>query len=635
MRFLRPACVATVWFATALECPDERWHKIGDRCFRLSDTKHSFEACQRDVCGPAGGALACVREEEARWLSEQFFDWTLEAGEDEDTSPHDMFAAWIGFSDAGSEGSWTWMTGCGSKETNWLPGEPNNYCGGEDCAAMTRGGWVDLSCRVSVPCLCEFPATASAEYQRSIAGLRDDSCYGTCDHNSWCRAWPFVPAKVSESGDVCSWEREGGPGGSDEGLDDEDEQAWARFEGRSVGECAARARARPECGQFFSYWAGHCQCAPRSGPHANCTNRVPEESADIFVFDGDGLLMVSSGERCAYTESVDNDYFALLQPEAASSFAAAHWMKAAAVWLAAGVPSVLLAACVLACMCRPAMEDEARAWQGKPPESEVGSYGPLLDHGDSTASDTVNRWVVRGAIGAIVYAVALLSLGATLALHVSGADFGFEVDLVESLVMAFGQMAVGISAHVVHHRLSEFAREAAGRWLVVFALSKLMIAAAALCLAFVFATLARFGETLRDYWTLCFAAYLFRWSMLLSTPLQCLSGLALWRIQVRAQRYAGTGANVDGWVVVLVVGNFAAGAGTWAAGFLSTVMEAGYAVAPCFILAAASQLAAGVATLVINGKLKVIFGGGGSATEMTGVSGSEAIGRTEAPGIVL
>ena len=42
---------------------------------------------------------------------------------------------WIGFNDGESEGTWTWNRGsCGSTYSSWWDGEPNDYCGGEDCA---------------------------------------------------------------------------------------------------------------------------------------------------------------------------------------------------------------------------------------------------------------------------------------------------------------------------------------------------------------------------------------------------------------------------------------------------------------------------------------------------------------------
>ena len=58
-----------------ITCPSSEWVRgpSGDRCFLHTERTRTFEECQKSVCGPAGGTLACVREEEAEWLTEQFF----------------------------------------------------------------------------------------------------------------------------------------------------------------------------------------------------------------------------------------------------------------------------------------------------------------------------------------------------------------------------------------------------------------------------------------------------------------------------------------------------------------------------------------------------------------------------------
>ena len=66
--------------------------------------------------------------------------------------PHSPLGrAWIGYSDARSEGTWEWVTGelavTGNDTTyaNWATGEPNDS-NGEDCAEMIPGGWNDEDC---------------------------------------------------------------------------------------------------------------------------------------------------------------------------------------------------------------------------------------------------------------------------------------------------------------------------------------------------------------------------------------------------------------------------------------------------------------------------------------------------------
>ena len=54
---------------------------------------------------------------------------------------------WIGATDAGHEGNWTWTDGSPVKEGNWWPGEPNNNGGQQNCAIINYregGKWDDI-----------------------------------------------------------------------------------------------------------------------------------------------------------------------------------------------------------------------------------------------------------------------------------------------------------------------------------------------------------------------------------------------------------------------------------------------------------------------------------------------------------
>lgn len=54
---------------------------------------------------------------------------------------------YIGFTDAGVEGTFRWSDGSDGSFTNWHPKEPNNNGGSEDCAiAIPGSGWNDLPC---------------------------------------------------------------------------------------------------------------------------------------------------------------------------------------------------------------------------------------------------------------------------------------------------------------------------------------------------------------------------------------------------------------------------------------------------------------------------------------------------------
>merc|ERR1712217_233607 len=113
----------------------------------------------------------------------------------------------------------------------------------------------------------------------------------------------------------------------------------------------------------------------------------------------------------------------------------------------------------------------------------------------------------------------------------------------------------------------------------------------------------------RDFESICFAIYIFRWSLLLALPLQGLAGFAVWRVQVRAAPYAGGEERVGGWVTSLVAGQFGAGVAVWWAGYLGAVHENDVAMGGCFIVAALAQLVAGVSLLLVNRKIKARFKG--------------------------
>jgi len=57
---------------------------------------------------------------------------------------------WIGASDEGHEGKWTWTNGASVGAGHWAPGEPNNLGGRQNCAVVNfrkPGHWDDQNCK--------------------------------------------------------------------------------------------------------------------------------------------------------------------------------------------------------------------------------------------------------------------------------------------------------------------------------------------------------------------------------------------------------------------------------------------------------------------------------------------------------
>lgn len=64
---------------------------------------------------------------------------------------------WIGLSERGAEGSWTWADGAPAGFTYWRKGQPDDAACGEDCAALRpkgAGTWSDGHCAQRRPYVC-------------------------------------------------------------------------------------------------------------------------------------------------------------------------------------------------------------------------------------------------------------------------------------------------------------------------------------------------------------------------------------------------------------------------------------------------------------------------------------------------
>ena len=66
--------------------------------------------------------------------------------------------AWIGATDQETEGVWKWPNGNTLDFTNWRTGQPNNYGGSQNCAALNyrdAGKWDDVDCETRRPYICK------------------------------------------------------------------------------------------------------------------------------------------------------------------------------------------------------------------------------------------------------------------------------------------------------------------------------------------------------------------------------------------------------------------------------------------------------------------------------------------------
>jgi hypothetical protein len=128
----QPACMTNPAYAAAAGHASR---------YRVATTSTTYDDATA-ACFTDGAHLVTIRDS-----SEQAYVSILVAGS----------AAWIGYDDLTTEGTFTWVSGATSTYTNWALGEPNNGNGSnEDCVyAEAGGGWNDTPCSDTYPAVCE------------------------------------------------------------------------------------------------------------------------------------------------------------------------------------------------------------------------------------------------------------------------------------------------------------------------------------------------------------------------------------------------------------------------------------------------------------------------------------------------
>lgn len=135
-----------------------RWANGNKHCYMFfSGEKTWFQA--KRACENLGGYLVTLTSED-----EMSFIWS-QFGKRFAEKASTWKGPWIGYSDAVEEGKWQWITGevavvgQDSVYSNWYEGEPDNCCGGEDCAHISGGHWGskwnDNKCHFNLPYICE------------------------------------------------------------------------------------------------------------------------------------------------------------------------------------------------------------------------------------------------------------------------------------------------------------------------------------------------------------------------------------------------------------------------------------------------------------------------------------------------
>ena len=106
------------------------WYSYGGHDYAKTSAAMYWLAAEAEAVAQGGHLVTINDATEESWLQTTFGTAKL----------------WIGFTDQETEGTWKWISNEPVTYTNWAPGEPNNFGGGEDYAVMNWSGikWNDL-----------------------------------------------------------------------------------------------------------------------------------------------------------------------------------------------------------------------------------------------------------------------------------------------------------------------------------------------------------------------------------------------------------------------------------------------------------------------------------------------------------
>jgi len=130
-------------------CPSG-WTYYNNKCYKFAVAKVNWSTCQ-SKCAGLNAMMLCVTDAATNaWIR------SMTGGKE----------TWIGLSDIGHAGTYTWVPGCPSTYTNWDDKQPDNL-GVQDYAYIEGGPygkWDNVEGGYSAPCACQYdsatPSTA-------------------------------------------------------------------------------------------------------------------------------------------------------------------------------------------------------------------------------------------------------------------------------------------------------------------------------------------------------------------------------------------------------------------------------------------------------------------------------------------
>jgi hypothetical protein len=141
--------VFSIYSVVKATCP-VGWTQYDTNCYKFGLVAVTWSVCQ-STCASLNAMMLCVTDASTNaWL------WTQTG----DASP-----TWIGLSDIGHVGTYTWVSGCSSTYTNWENAQPDSP-GAQHYAYFWRGHsgkWDNLWPSYTNVCACQISFDAVSE----------------------------------------------------------------------------------------------------------------------------------------------------------------------------------------------------------------------------------------------------------------------------------------------------------------------------------------------------------------------------------------------------------------------------------------------------------------------------------------
>ncbi|XP_071822362.1 uncharacterized protein [Apostichopus japonicus] len=170
---VQPFTLPEVHVRTANEssglCPQDYARLYMNTCYKLGFDAMSWDNARADCQSSPGGELMVINDDDE-------YDFIVGAAGD--------IEWWMGLYDKGQEGAWRWVDCSDKDNSDWFPGEPDDY-GKQDCGYLQEGFFYDWQCEAAFPYVCEVMDKGFELEDVSPSDVAFDAVSGTNIRASW------------------------------------------------------------------------------------------------------------------------------------------------------------------------------------------------------------------------------------------------------------------------------------------------------------------------------------------------------------------------------------------------------------------------------------------------------------------